>query len=105
MASKDKPRLSVPPSKRIALFRSRAAIVESLFAAGRLTPMERREALATATAEAGIPSLSFQVINPGKSTGLQMTEEQRKERRREKDRRRYWRNKKAAMNGEGVVHG
>lgn len=93
------------PSKRIALFRSRAAIVESLFAAGKLTPMERREALATATTEAGIPSLSFQPINPGFSPGLRLTEEQRKERRREKDRRRYWRNKKATMNGEGAVHG
>lgn len=105
MTSKDKPRLSILPSKRIALFRSRAALVESLFAAGKITPMQRREALATATTEAGIPAMSFQPINPGFSSALRLTPEQRRERRREKDRRRYWRNKGATMNGEGAVHG
>ena len=105
MASKDNPRRSVLPSKRIALFRSRAAVVESLFAADKLTPMERREALATATKDAGIPSLSFVQINPGVTVYAHMSEEEAKEHRRAADRRRYWQKKAAARVGEGIVHG
>jgi hypothetical protein len=91
-------------AEQIALFQSRASVVERLFSAGRIGPFQRREMLIRACDLTDIPKLAatFREKSPGTTQLAQMTEEEYRNRRAAQRRRN--RQRHATVGEERGVH-
>lgn len=91
-------------AEQIALFQSRASVVERLFSVGRIGPSQRREMLIRARDLTGIPKLAatFREKPPSSTQLAQMTEEEYRNHRAAQRRRN--RQRHAIGGGEGAAH-